>query len=224
MGVSVVTTVLTPAGSYDLTDLATVKDELDIARSDTSKDAFLSRAITQASKAIANYCNRVFAVEAIQDYFDINQDPFPYQTPSLVRKIRLSRFPVTALTSVVQTIAISTTQTLVQDTDFKMDAEKGEIMRLNPFTGVADYWEAVPVTVQYSAGYAITPDDLVDACLRVVTMRYRARGRDPMLVQHDIPNVGTQRFWVGPTPGQVGPFPPEIAQMLDGTYRVPVVA
>src|ERR1700756_1662640 len=73
--ISPITTVLTPAtatapaGPYDLTDLATVKDELAIPTSDTSKDGFLQRAITQVSAAVAQYCNRVFAVETIQDLF-----------------------------------------------------------------------------------------------------------------------------------------------------------
>lgn len=67
------------------------------------------------------------------------------------------------------------------------------------------------------------PDDLADVCLRMVVARFKARGRDPMLMQRDDQNVGTERFWVGGTPGQEGPFPPDITSALD-TYRVPVLA
>lgn len=78
-----------------------------------------------------------------------------------------------------------------------------------------------PVTISYAV--RDIPGDLDDMCLRLVTSRYRARGRDPMLMQRDTPDLGTERFWVGGTVGQDGPFPPDIIAALD-TYRVPVVA
>lgn len=65
----VVTTVLATAKTYDLTDLATVKDEL--ALTDTSKDAWLARALTQVSRSMMSATNRVFAPEYVQDVFDI---------------------------------------------------------------------------------------------------------------------------------------------------------
>lgn len=67
MGVSNIVTVTTAAPDYDLTDLATVKDELSIKTSDTSNDAWLGRGITQISKAIKKHCNRVFQVEAVTE-------------------------------------------------------------------------------------------------------------------------------------------------------------
>jgi hypothetical protein len=66
------------------------------------------------------------------------------------------------------------------------------------------------------------PDDLIETCLRLVNARYRAKDRDPALVQLETPGVGTQRFWVGRTPGQSSAFPPDIEHMLD-TYLMPVV-
>lgn len=224
MTVAVTTTVLTPASSYDLTDLATVHDELNIPSNDTSNDTFLSRSISQVSIDIANYCNRVFPVESVQDYFDVQQDPYPYQTPGGVRNLQLTRWPVTAITSVTQTLALGTTVTLTEGADYLLDAAKGQLWRLNPFTGVKCDWEAVPVTVQYSGGYATIPLDLAGACLRMVTMRFKARGRDPTLVEKSNPAAGSERYWFGSAPGQKGPFPPEISGLLDGTYRVPVVA
>lgn len=297
MAVETITTVLVasrarPRGApYDLTDLATVKDELSVT--DPSNDSFLSRAITQASSSIANYCNRVFAVEALQDQIFIQQDPYPWQVPGGVYPLQLSRWPLvnsnvvgfvgnthgtaivdgiastvglsigtlvfaadgslpagaailnilgansitltqpatsseTALAfttgvQVVQTLSVGSTQTLVYGKDFTVDAKHGWLIRLNSWTGISERWEAEPVTVQYQAGYAPIPADLVDACLRLVTARFRARGRDPMLVQRDQPQtLGSERYWVGTTPGQSGPFAPEIAGLLDN-YRVPVL-
>lgn len=67
------------------------------------------------------------------------------------------------------------------------------------------------------------PADLVDAALRLVTARYKAKGRDPALVQQESAGTGVQRFWFGGAPGQTGPFPPDISAALDN-YRVPVSA
>jgi len=96
--------VINPAATYDLTDLATVKDELAIATNDTTKDAFLSRAISQASAAIGNYCNRVFQVETIQEVVYPTMDAFPYQVPGNIAPLRLMRWPF--VTNIV-TIATS---------------------------------------------------------------------------------------------------------------------
>lgn len=77
------------------------------------------------------------------------------------------------------------------------------------------------VTISYA--YNQIPDDLVDVCLRLITARFRSKGRDPALVQSDMPGSGSMRYWVGGAPHQNGPFPPEISSMLDSSYRVPVV-
>jgi hypothetical protein len=299
MAVEIISTVLVaatataPASPYDLTDLATVHDELSVPTADSSNDAFLSRGITQASTAIANYCNRVFAVESIQDQIFIQQDPYPYQVPGGVYPLQLSRWPLVGTTvtpftgnthgtttvdgitstsglvagqlvfaadgtlpagttiatiatnsitlsaaatssetglafttgvQVIQTLSVGDTQTLIYGKDFTIDAARGWLIRLNSWTGVSEKWEAEPVTVQYQAGYATVPLDLVDATLRLVTARFRARGRDPMLVeQTQSQALGSQRYWVGSTPGQKGAFAPEIASLID-QYRVPVTA
>ena len=130
----------------------------------------------------------------------------------------------TAGLQVVQALSASVTQTLVYGTDFTVDAKKGWLIRLNAWTGQKQRWEAVPTTVQYLGGYQTIPDDLVDACLRLVTMRFASRGRDPMLVERSQNNlVGTERYWVGPVHGQSSSLPPEIALLVDH-YRTPVIA
>jgi hypothetical protein len=298
MGYSVVTTVLAPAANYDLTDLPTAKTELSIASNNTANDAWLELAIGQVSKSIQRHCKRPFAPEYLQDQFDIEQDPYPYQTPGGFPQLQLTRWPVLAVVSVVQTLAIGTTQALVEGTDFRVNAKTGQLLRLNPFTGVGTTWEAIPVTVLYSAGFgalveetdtvpgapyqvtvsqaaafsadqgvayasgvALTPvtanpvqgeyavdgatgtytfaagdtlkplsfayttlevpDDLVEITLRLITDRFRARGRDPLLIQRDQPNLGTERYWFDSS--LKSRFPPEIEDELDD-YRVPTMA
>jgi hypothetical protein len=291
--VLVAATATPPAGPYDLTDLATVHDELSIPTNVTTDDGFLQRAITQASTAICSYCNRVFAVEAVQDLCYIQQDPYPFQLPGGLNPLQLTRWPLVdsavvafagnthgsttvdgiastaglvegtlvfaddgslpagctiatvaansitlsaAATSsvtgqsfitglqVVQTLSVGEPQTLVYGTDFTIDELHGWLLRLNPFTGVTQKWEAEPVAVQYQAGYATVPADVIDATLRLVTQRVKSRGRDPVLVEQTQPGaLGTQRFWVGNLPGQNSAFAPEILSLLQ-PYRVPVTA
>jgi hypothetical protein len=300
MGFSIVSTVLSPAASIALTDLATVKDELQLKADNTSHDTWLTGAIKRVSSMMANYTNRQLLPELVQDVIDIDRDPYPYQSPGGFSSIQLSRWPVLGVISVVQTLSATQTQTLIEGTDYRVDLANGMLLKLNPFTGTVTDWEASPVTVVFSAGlgalasetrtipastpwqltvngsatfncdhkvsfstgtaltrvasgptagqysvssaglytfaaadankavtitYAqrVVPDDLADMCLRLVVSRYRARGRDPMLMQRDTQDLGTERFWVGGAPGQNGPFPPDITAALD-TYRVPVIA
>ena len=151
MGYSVVTTVLSAASSYDLTDLASAKVELSITT--TTDDAWLTKAVSQVSRSIATHAKRVFLPEIVQDAFDLEQDPYPYQTPGGFSHLELTRWPVIAVQSVIQTLSVGSTQTLVEGTDYRVDPETGRLLRLNPFTGVGSQWEAVPVTVVYMAGY-----------------------------------------------------------------------
>jgi hypothetical protein len=296
--INVVTTVLAPARTYALTTLAVVRDELEFKSSDTTKDAWLTRAIDQTSRAMMSETNRVFAPELVQDVIDIRRTRS--QVPTGVDVLQLARWPVMAIASVVQSLPeTATTRTLVEGTDFRTDAADGQLLRLDATGGRVIAWEPLPVTVAYVAGYgemeseahtvpasvaytvtvaeaasfscdmqvayasgalltrvtgtptqgqysvaagvytfnvgdasqALTfdyatqsvPDDLAEACLRIVTGRFRAKGRDPALVQRDTPGVGSERFWFGNAPGQTGPFPPDIQAMLDN-YDVPTVA
>lgn len=296
-GITITTAVLAAAPSYDLTDLGTTKDELQIKASDSANDTWIARAISQVSKAIMNNTRRVFAPEYVQDLFDIRR--VRYQVPNGSRELQLSRWPVLSIASVVvNLVGEDTTLVLVENTDFRVDYPTGTLYRLDPDTNAVSAWEAMPVTVQYSAGFGAAvqeshtvpgtsfkitvagastfscdqtvsyangtlltpvatspsvgeytvatgvylfaladvgqvlsfayctgemPYDLVDATLQLITARFSARGRDPALIQRDTPGIGTERFWFGGSPGQTGPFPPDIQGILD-SYRPPMVA
>lgn len=161
MSYSVITSVLTPPVSANLTDLATVKTELGITSNDTSNDAFLNLAIGQISAAIERHCKRSFAPALVQDQIEIQQDPYPAQTPGGFPQVVLSRWPVITLNSVVQTLSISSSQTLTIDRDFRLDAQNGGLLRLNPYTGVGSIWEAMPLTVTYLAGYGYSVTETI---------------------------------------------------------------
>ncbi len=289
----VAATATPPAGPYDLTDLATVHDEVELPLTVVGSDQFLSRAITQSSSAISNYCNRIFQVETLQDQIFLQQDPYPYQVPGGVDPLQLSRWPLVNAISisftgntyersktvalipntdglvvgqlvfasdgslpagtvineiatdsitlsnpapanntqlsfttglqVTQMRSLGDVQTLVYGKDFTIDAARGWLIRLNSWTGSSQMWEAQPITVTYQAGYPSIPGDLVDACLRLVTARFKARGRDPMLIEQTQQGSGSQHYWVGIAHGQHGAFAAEIESLIS-QYRVPVVA
>lgn len=220
MTVEVISTVVSAACNYNLVDLDTVKDELEIDASDSSRDTTIQRYIGQVSTSIRSYCDRLFQVETISDTIHIELDPYPYAVPGGVSVLQLSRWPVTRLASVTQATSISSTRTLTSGTDFRLNANYGQLIRLSTFTGVMVAWEALPVTVEYDAGFVDIPDDVVVAALRWIVLRWSERTRDPMLKAEQTPLGGTKSFWVGGPP-MSGGIPQEIAALLD-SYRPPV--
>jgi hypothetical protein len=232
MSLSRVTTLITPAASYDLVDLETVKAELQILNTDTTNDDWLSSAITQVSGAIARYCNRSdatasqasFPEEAVQDLFYPERDPYPYQVPGGEAKLQLSHWPITGVQSVTITDPPGVDTVLVQDTDFVVDAAPGQLIRLDKYMAYPTTWPPIKTIVVYTGGYPDIPADVTVAALRWMVLRYAERGRDPMLRSIEQPLVGTKSYWGGgPGGNRSGGIPQEIAEML-APYRQPVVA
>lgn len=210
---------VTPAASYDLVDLATIKTRLNIT--DTAQDAFLALAIREASKAVANYCNRNLVVEVVSEMIWPVREPVWGVLRGGVAPLQLTNWPVTALTSVVETIA-GTPTTLTQDTDYRLDAAKGQVLRLDPFLYPCR-WKANAISVSYSAGFATIPDDVVAAVSELVKMRLYAQGRDPMIRQENVHGVIDTTYWFGSGPSATSGIPSSITGRLDN-YRVPVIA
>jgi len=212
MGVSVVTAVVTAAKSADLVPLIQLKD--DLAITSNKDDDYLKRTISRESAAAAQYCNRVFAVETVTDTIDLQRDAFPYQVPGGVRAVQLSRWPVVTLTSLTEN-----GEALTEGTDFRVDYKSGQVLRLGVDATFVVPWQALPIVVTYSAGYATIPLDVQDAVTRMVKSRYLARTRDPYLKEDDVSGIGRQVFWV--SNGTQGNLTPDVSDILDN-YRVPV--
>lgn len=226
MSVRIVSSVVTPASNYDLTTLANIKDDLAIPTTDTSSDATLVRFITEQSALVAQYCNRVFPIETVQDVIYPDRDPYPYQVTGMMSELQLSRWPVVSVTSVTDQVFVGVDNTLIEGSDFIVDLERGWLTKLDPNTGYPTGWSPDQYTVQYEAGYFTPgtinpPADLEMAALRLITARFKARGRDPFLRSQGEPGVGQEQYWIGALPGQTGPFPPDIAAVLE-KYRVPL--
>lgn len=210
-GASLITTVVTAAKTYDLTDLKTVKLELGIDGS--ADDAFLAMAITAASTAAANYCNRVFPVETVLDEFWPQRDPYPPVIPGGVDPLQLSRWPI--VSQGVASVAENSIA-LVDGTDYRVNYPVGQLVRLNQ-VGYPRQWPALPLAVQYAAGFAIIPAEVVQGVIALVRLRWFARKRDPMLRSQNVEGIYQAQYWISAmSPGNI---PPEIAGALD-PYRV----
>lgn len=209
MPAETITTVTSAALSVDLVELDVVKDELTIT--DTAQDDYLTRTISQVSRAIASYCNRVLVSETVRDviYAPLGRD-----------ELKLSRFPVTSVSSATFADGAGGQTTITEGTDFVVDKDRGWLIRIGS-TGYPISWYTSPTTVTYVAGLDPIPDDLVQAATRVVVARVQGKGRDPTLRSRSQPGIGDETYWVGSIPGMTGPFPDDVLAILD-SYRVPV--
>lgn len=224
MGAQVVTTVVTPASTFDLVQLSDVKLELKIPSQTTADDAWLAKKITSVSKTIAKYCNRTFPLQTYQDLFFPNRGIRPFHSIGRFPILQLAQWPVTGITSIV--VAPGPTSaydvTLTADVDYYLDGDPGQVIRLSELTGLNTEWQAFPTTVIYQAGFEDIPEDLQDVALQMVAGRYQTRGINPMTKRINQPTgIGELEYWVPNTPQ--GAFPPAISEVLD-FYRVPVNA
>lgn len=151
-----ITTVITPAASYDLVTLTDFK--VDAGISIDTDDEYLERAISRASQAIMSYCGRVFAVETVRDDFACIKGS----------EIVLSRFPVLSIESVDGVPAAYT-----------LDSARGLI-------SVASGQLSGSASVTYVAGLNPIPLDLQGAVGEVVKALQFNRSRDPSLRSENI--------------------------------------
>jgi hypothetical protein len=207
-----IVTVTSAATSYNLTSLANVKAELSIT--DGSSDAILSRYISGASQAAAQYCNRVFVAETVSERFL----PGPYDRMMCggISPLQLTRWPLITVSSVVED-----EEPLAVTDDYLADPINGQLTRVDE-SGFPRTWRNVTITAAYSGGYATIPADLEDAVIRMVTQRYSAKGRDATLKSEEIPGVRSAQYWIA-TGEEAGAITPDVADLLD-RYRMITVS
>lgn len=196
------TTVSAASETFDLTILATVKAELGIPDATETYDDALETFITQASRACATYCNRVFAEETLVDSFRLT---------SSTDKLLLSRMPVSSITSVVEDGT-----TLAAD-EYEFEAATGFLWRLDGDDN-RSCWSCGKIVVTFVAGYELLetlPHDVERACIVTVKQNYFAKTRDPMVKEVDVPGVERVSYWVGSMPGDNGALPAEAEALLD---------
>lgn len=196
--------VVTPAETYALTALDTIKEELP---GTTIPDATLSRWIQEASSTAATYCGRVLASEEVTETFYLTGTP---------TSLPLSRWPVSSLDTVtLDGVALD-------PADYQVDEGTGFLYRLDADANET-YWSGSRVVVEYTGGYTILgtlPRDIEAAVLALVKRRAYTYSQDPNLRVVDVVGVGRREWWVSPTSSD--PMPTEIMAMLD-PYRAVVM-
>lgn len=213
-GIERITAITTPAVSYDLTDLTTVKSEL--KKTDTADDDLLGKYITWSSAAIANEVNRPFVSETMKDQFLLSRAQASGVARVAPDALLVQRWPIISVASVTENGTA-----LVVNTDYVIDATNGRLLRLSS-DGNTRSWCLWPVIVAYVGGYATLPGDVIDVAVRMVKNRWNLRGRDPYLRSETIPGVREASWWIA-TGNEAGNMPPDIVDILDN-YRVPVIA
>jgi hypothetical protein len=208
-----ISTVLTVAGSKDLVALPLVKSALDITTS--ASDKFLKFLISAVSAEIAQYCNRTFPLETVLNEFWPARDAYPYQVPGGLNVLQLTRWPVASVASVTEN-----GNALVEGTDFRVGKDEGHLFRLDG-NAYPCRWPPYALAVTFAGGFNPIPPDVQDACLRMITARWIAKGRDPNMKGENIPGVREVQYWIPNTP--TGNMAPEIQDILDN-YRTPVIA
>jgi uncharacterized phiE125 gp8 family phage protein len=174
-------TIVTPATSYDLTVIETVRAELGITY--RSEDENLARWITQASNIVARYCNRVFARETIAETFRL---------ATRESDLLLSRYPVQSITSVQEN-----DETLAA-TDYEVKLENGVLTRLRDDSPAC--WSLGKIVVTYTAGYPLLGDlpyGIERAAITLVKQYRFANARDPQLRSENVDGIGSAGYFDG---------------------------
>jgi hypothetical protein len=163
----------------DLTTLADVKAWLQTGQNafPATDDGLLTRLITAASQLIQTWLNRPIAS---QEWIETRDGVGNAPGPSDVR-YQFAAFPATAVSRVVvdgvAIPAIPEPPGMAAFSTFAVQAGYLFTPTQLVIRGYSIPRKAGCVTLQYTAGYAVTPPDLAQACIELVALRYRERSR-----------------------------------------------
>lgn len=210
-------TVTTPAHTYDLTVLATVKRELGITNADS--DTLLTDHIRQCSNAVMSYTGRVFALETLTELFW--HEGYCRHTLRGA-PIVLSRYPVATITS-------ATLDDVVVDTSlYRIDNTSGRLFKLDSSGYPCSWYFGKGLSIVYNAGYALLADlpfDIERATILWIKEAYFGAGenvRDPQVKSEQSYNVATFSYFDRASGGGSPRPPPEVEQLLN-PYRQPLI-
>lgn len=153
----------TTAGPY-LTTRANVKLYAGIEASNTQQDATIDSLLDGVTKAIEQFCGRVFFESAVVEYPEIQGDR--------MRRIFVARPPIVSMTGLWVSTSwprvYDATTALVAGTDFEWDADEqgGCVEFASERTIVVPRIKAVKVS--YTGGFAVVPGDVELAARRIV--------------------------------------------------------
>lgn len=111
---------------------------------------------------------------------------------------------------------------LVEGTDYLVDNVHGHLTRLFTIDLYPSRWTTLPITVEYSAGFPVIPDDVAGAVSRAVKALYMARTRDPWIKSQSAAGIYAATYLTAKD-ANAALFTPDVYGILDG-YRIPVIA
>ncbi|MCR3759154.1 phage gp6-like head-tail connector protein [Clostridium felsineum] len=152
--------------SNALVDLASVKEYLNI--SDTTKDNFLIRKINAASTLVEQYINRSLKVNSYTENLQGNNRQY----------LTLMNYPLVSVESV------SFFDNILDPSQYNVDdycMKRGMIYKETGWTSndflIGIGGDPVPgkkiIQVQYHAGYATIPEDIQDAVIDLVALKFK---------------------------------------------------
>lgn len=115
--------------------------------------------------------------------------------------LALSRRPVVAITSV------SEDGSALDASEYENDSL---LYKLSSAARID--WPTGLKSIEYSAGYAIVPDDLKYAAIKFVQSEVVRGRRDPLLRRESVPGLGEYEYWVDPTKDAI--VPAEVMDIL----------
>lgn len=143
----------------NLTTLTAVKDWMGIKG--TADDALLTRLIAAASAHIETWTNRSFATQAYAELRDGTGG----------QKMMFAETPVTAVSSVVVNGLPIPPYSAGSGAGYKFDSSRIVLFGYTFGRGHNN------VELNYTAGYASTPPEIEQACIELVSLRYKERDR-----------------------------------------------
>jgi hypothetical protein len=207
-------TVTAPAGDSALTTLARVKLELGISGTDADRDSLLEAKIDEASSDIEAALGFRVPKETVQETFwhEWLGDQAEY--------LLLNRTPVAQITSItVDDVALIAT-------DYRLDAETGQIYKLDKSGFPCVWYFCKSIVVVYSGGYIVPsetgrnlPPAIEGATIDLLSSFWLSRGRDPLIKSEEVPGVVRWDYWVGAV-GEDGELPPSVVSKLARFRRV----
>jgi uncharacterized phiE125 gp8 family phage protein len=206
---SVATVTLAPSVTR-LTTLERVKIELNITSG--ADDAILGAKIDEATSDIEAQIARTLSRATLSEIFWGGAGHAEY--------LILARSPVASIASVtVDDVAVDLGEV-------RIDAETGQLYRLDA-SGYACAWAwSKEVTVVFAAGYLLPgeagrdlPPALEGAAIELLASYWQSRGRDPMVKAEEVPGVMRKEYWVGSV-GAEGELPPSVMTKISPFRRV----
>ena len=203
--------IISGAACKDLTVIETVKLELGIPESDTSKDDQIATLIKQASGVISAYCDNMFAQETVVETFWSGSRLWEAEWTS---SFMLSREPVSEI------ISVEIDGAILDPSEYRM-ANDSHLHRINMASGETCLWTwTANAIITYKAGYVLLDDlpyGIERAALMLIKDYYSGVGRDPRVRQEEIPGVRNVTYWVGgmnTASQQSSMLPPDVTALL----------